>query len=416
MPKGRVRIASVILVLLFPLALYGQINSKRLLDNGRNALFFDDYNEAIRYLTQVIPLRKEDPMPYYYRAIAKVQLEDYAGAVADCDSAIAINAFNPQIFYTRGYARNCNERYEEAIKDFDKALEFAPGNAVYLASRSEARFNMKEYDRSLTDAEDAMRHANDKMMGYLYLHKCNLLLNLGDTASVENLADSLIDVAIYPEKMYSLKGFLALAHHEDSIAMNCYNKAINLGDDNANTYYNHAILLQRIYRYDEAIGYLTKAIEICDSSTKQSDLELACQSRFARALVRSEVGDRNNALSDLDTVLLYNQLNDKARYAHATTALQLCQYTTARNDFQQLMKRYPHFVPAYYGAAEACKALGRKRQSDIYIYYAQKIEEENFKRTEQGLSPITDPEQMDTTELKPIKPKIISASQINYKN
>ena len=53
-----------------------QINTNRLTDIGRNALYFEDYVVAIQYFNQVIKVKPYLAEPYFYRAYAKMNLED----------------------------------------------------------------------------------------------------------------------------------------------------------------------------------------------------------------------------------------------------------------------------------------------------------------------------------------------------
>ena len=57
-------------------ATYAQLNTDRVLAIGRNALYFEDYALSIQYFNQVIKVKPYLTEPYFYRAIAKIQLED----------------------------------------------------------------------------------------------------------------------------------------------------------------------------------------------------------------------------------------------------------------------------------------------------------------------------------------------------
>ena len=53
---------------------YAQLNTDRITAIGRNALYFEDYVLSIQYFNQVIRLKPYLAEPYFYRAIAKIQL------------------------------------------------------------------------------------------------------------------------------------------------------------------------------------------------------------------------------------------------------------------------------------------------------------------------------------------------------
>ena len=105
-----------------------QLNTDRITAIGRNALYFEDYVLSIQYFNQVIHLKPYLAEPYFYRAIAKIQLEDYQGALRDCNSAIDRNPFSPGYYYARGYVYRQLNRLEDAETDYTEALHFSPEN------------------------------------------------------------------------------------------------------------------------------------------------------------------------------------------------------------------------------------------------------------------------------------------------
>ena len=56
------------------------------MDNGRAALYFEDYVLAIQYFNQVINVKPYLADPYFFRGLAKSELDDNLGAIADFNS------------------------------------------------------------------------------------------------------------------------------------------------------------------------------------------------------------------------------------------------------------------------------------------------------------------------------------------
>ena len=81
----------LIISCILSFTLNAQLNTDRLTSIGRNALYFEDYVLSIQYFNQVIKAKPFLIDPYYYRAIAKIQLEDYVGAEADLNIVIERN-------------------------------------------------------------------------------------------------------------------------------------------------------------------------------------------------------------------------------------------------------------------------------------------------------------------------------------
>ena len=90
---------------LCSMAALAQYNTDRLLIIGRNALYFEDYVLSMQYFNQAINSKPYLYEPWFYRAVAKYNLDDFTGAEADCSQAISINPFITNIYELRGLAR-----------------------------------------------------------------------------------------------------------------------------------------------------------------------------------------------------------------------------------------------------------------------------------------------------------------------
>ena len=120
------RAIAATLALLAPLFCLAQLNTTRVMEIGRNALYFEDYVLSIRYFNQVIDSKPFLHEPYFYRALAKYYLEDYAGAVQDLDIAIRKNPYIPRSYQLRGLCHANSDSLVRAERDLRKALEFNP--------------------------------------------------------------------------------------------------------------------------------------------------------------------------------------------------------------------------------------------------------------------------------------------------
>ena len=87
------------------LPVYSQVNTDQVLRIGQNALYFEDYMLSIQYFNLVIQAKPEQAKPYFYRAIAKFNLEDYRGAEEDATFALDRNPFLNDLWEIRGVAR-----------------------------------------------------------------------------------------------------------------------------------------------------------------------------------------------------------------------------------------------------------------------------------------------------------------------
>ena len=112
----------VFFLLLYPSFLWAQINTDRVMTIGRNALYFEDYVLSIQYFNQVINAKPYLAEPYFFRGLAKLNLDDNRGAEEDCSEAIKRNPFVVSAYQVRGLARIKQENYQGAIDDYQIAF------------------------------------------------------------------------------------------------------------------------------------------------------------------------------------------------------------------------------------------------------------------------------------------------------
>ena len=376
------------LCLFFSLSTWSQINTDRLTDNGRSALFFDDYVLSIQYFNQVIDIKPHLPEPYYYRTIAKIELEDFVGAEADCSKALELNPFMPTAYYARGFARKRLGNYIQAEADFTKALEFSPENEEYLINRIEAYELLKEFDKAMKDI-DLLQTKKTSSANLVWLEKGNIYLQQGDTTKAFDTFNIAIKKDSTNPDAWGARAIIFLQRNDNKNALSDYNKAISLKSKNIGHYINRGILNYRDKNYRGAISDYDKAVELDSVNT---------QALFNRGLLRTEVGDLNNAISDFSKILSLDEKNDEARYQRAVTSLSIKDFKQAKLDFNQLIEKYPSFVPAYFGRADAYAALGNTRQASIDRYHGQKLMEEKDKGIKKKEKSIDAKEQIAQTQ------------------
>ncbi|MDD6890883.1 MAG: tetratricopeptide repeat protein, partial [Bacteroidales bacterium] len=131
---------------LLPGVLTAQINTEKVMTIGKNALYFEDYVLSIQYFNQVIGVKPYLAEPYFYRGLAKMNLEDFQGAEADCTESIERNPFVVNSYQIRGLSRIRQQNYAGAIEDYEKALRMDPENVPVWHNLTLCRIHEKKYD------------------------------------------------------------------------------------------------------------------------------------------------------------------------------------------------------------------------------------------------------------------------------
>ena len=155
------------LLLLVSASLHAQINTERVMTIARNALYFEDYVLSIQYFNQVINAKPYLFEPYFFRGLAKINLEDYQGAEDDCDIAIQKNPFVVGAYQVRGLARIRQDKFDEAIEDYRTALKYDPENLVLWHNLTLCHIQKKDYPAANDDLAQLIKVAPRYTRAYL---------------------------------------------------------------------------------------------------------------------------------------------------------------------------------------------------------------------------------------------------------
>lgn len=326
---------------------YAQLNTDRITDIGRNALYFDDYVLSIQYFNQVIKLKPYLSEPYMLRAIAKIQLGDYTGAEMDCNAAINRNPFQPGAYYTRGFIYRQTGELEKAEQDFSEALIFAPENKTYIAMRADVRAELKQYDLALDDINHLLHR--EPQSAALHFEKGSICMRSGDTICAKNAFIKATEYDSQNPANWSALGVVQLQLEEQDEALISLSKSIEYGSKWAGDYINRGIIYYRRHNYRSALADYDKAVTLAPRNA---------QCYYNRGVLRQELGDYNRALEDFTQAINLAPEQIEFYYQRGMVQLQLRQWQEALSDFQTIIRRHPYFLPAYYLAAQAETSLG----------------------------------------------------------
>ena len=319
---------------------------------------------AIQYFNQVIHLKPYLADPYFYRAIAKIQLEDYQGALRDCNAAIERNPFSPGCYYTRGYIYRQLNQLEAAEADYTEALHFSPENRTYMLLRADTRAQLKRYDEALDDVNQILRR--EPQTASVWSEKGHICILKKDTlAALEAFEQAAKYDKINPAVWSALGVTNLMLGHEDEAYVQL-TQAINLGSKWAGDYINRGVIHYRRHNYRGALADYDQAVKI---APREAD----CY--YNRGVMRQEVGDYNHALEDLNKAISLAPERTELRYQRGLVAMQLRQWNAVVTDMDSLIARYPYFLPAYYMAAQAKTQLGNTKAAYRYRQTAHDLEE-----------------------------------------
>lgn len=336
------------IAIVLPSAVSAQINTDQVIRVGQNAMYFEDYVLSIQYFNQAIRSKPYLAQPYFYRAVAKYNLEDYAGAEADASMAISINPYLADAWEVRGVARQNLGRSSDAISDYREALKALPRNRQIMFNLAMAYGSDKQY----TQADSTFSLLIQYYPGFdnAYLGRAMVKMETADTVAALADVDKAIDLNPHSLNAQLMRADIAVNFEKDkSKAIAALDNAIRLEPKKANLYINRANLRHDSDDYFGAMADYDYALQLDP---------LNHAALFNRALLRTEVADYDNALTDYNHILKIDPNNDLALYNRAVIYSEKGDYSRAIADIDVLIKQYPDLGAPYFMRSEWRKAMG----------------------------------------------------------
>ncbi|MDL2309873.1 tetratricopeptide repeat protein [Parabacteroides sp. OttesenSCG-928-B22] len=358
------RILLLVVLWMSALSLWAQVNTDRVIAIGRNALYFEDYVLSIQYFNQVIKAKPYLAEPYFYRAVAKINLDDFKGAEDDCTLCIERNPFLVQAYYARGIARHNQDKLAGAIEDYKKGLEYRPEDRGMLVNLSVAYIQQKDFARAEETFETLMvAHPRESMN---YLTRGAMYIEQGDTLKALADYNKAVEMDPYYAPAYGNRGILRYQTHDLEGALADYNDAIRLDTRQSGYFINRGLVR---YQMNDLRGAMADYDQVVAMDSRN------LIARFNRGLLRAQVGDTNRAIEDFDVVIELEPNNFMAYYNRALLRYETGDMRGSINDLNVVLAEYPSFLDGYYTRADAKRRLNDQAGADRDFWAAIKLEE-----------------------------------------
>lgn len=340
-------------LILFPTLVYAQINTDRVMTIARNALYFEDYVLSIQYFNQVINAKPYLYEPYFFRALAKLNLEDFQGAETDCDAAIQRNPFVVGAYQVRGLARIRQNKFDGAIEDYQKALHYDPENITLWHNLTLSHIQKKDYDSAKKDLENLLRVSPRYTRAYLM--RGEVFLQQKDTVAALNDFNKALELDKYDADAWAARAIVRLQQEKYAEAESDLDRAIHLSARNAGNYINRALARFHQNNLRGAMSDYDLALDIDPNNFI---------GHYNRGLLRARVGDDNRAIEDFDFVIRMEPDNMMAIFNRGLLRAQTGDYRGAIQDYSTVIEEYPNFLAGYYQRAEARKKIGDRKGAE----------------------------------------------------
>ncbi len=327
-----------------------QVNAEQVLNIGRNVLSMEDYMLSIQYFNQAIKAKPYLSDPYFFRALAKLYLEDYKGAEEDCTMALERNKFKTETYKLRGFARQNMGKDSLAIEDYDAGLNYNPQDKYFLYYKAVAQTEMKKRDEAEATFAQLLRIYPQFEDGYAARGRLRAIE--GDTVGALADLDKAVAISKNLINAFLMRSQIKAQQKQWESALADMDAAIRLQPQEADLYVNRAYLRYNLDDYFGAMSDYNYTLELEPYNSA---------ALFNRALLRYEVKDLNRAAEDFTKVLKYDPDNFHARYNLGLVNMERGHHKEALADFDRITEKYPRFYPVYYAKAEVYRDMGDMR-------------------------------------------------------
>ena len=343
---------------------HAQINAEQVMNIGRNVLSMDDYMLAIQYFNQAIKAKPYLSDPYFYRALAKLNLEDYAGAEEDCTIAIENNKFKTEAYKLRGFARQILGKDSLAVEDYDIGLSYNPIDRNFLFYKAIALTELKKYNEADSTFSILLRQYPRFEEGFTA--RAKMKLENKDTIAAMDDIDKSLSISKGQINPYLMKAEVFWKRQDWQNAGIALDAAIRLRPEMPDLYVNRAFVRYNSDDFFGAMSDYTYALELDPENYA---------AYFNRGLLRYEVKDLENAEQDMSQVIRLSPDNFHAIYNRGLIRLEQEKNKEALADFTYIEKKYPRFYPIYYAMAQAEKNMGNIRNALTHMHKADELVE-----------------------------------------
>ncbi len=320
---------------------YGQYNKAYFFWMGRTHLVESRYREAIRIYNALLRFDPDDYEAYFFRGIAKANLDDNLGAEADFTLAIEKNPVSTMAYHHRAITRMLQGNYDDALADFREAITLRPDMSNTYYSRGYAFLMNRQFEAAIRDFTTYIFHNN--RVADAYLLRGTAWLQLRDTLRAMEDYNTAIRTNRENPDGYNRRGGVLMEQGRYADALQDFETAVSVDSTYTYSYFNRSLALERLGRLPAAIADLDRVIAMNPENPV---------AYYNRAIIRSNIGDYTGALADYDRVTDLSPDNVVAHYNRALVKSRQGDLEGAVADYSRAIELYPDFAAAYHARSE----------------------------------------------------------------
>ena len=282
-----------------------------LIRRGQVYAITDDQKSAIEDFSRAIKTDRRNHLARYYRAQARVKCGHYDRAQRDLQKAIRIDSLQPAYHHLLAKIYLQNDRPEQVVLSLDRSILLDSTDVSAFQLRGDVQVKRKNYFSAVSDYTRALE-LDPAMTELLVLRAQTLVKADRPREAIEDFEMALTRDPQLP-KAYSGRA-LALAsvgaHEYATIwltkAFHRFNKPRDLAE----------LLFARGKIFYQMVLFASATIDFTAvSRIMPKDLKVVAAAKYARAIARVQMGQRDLAEKDFREVLQLDPAHDPSRLA-----------------------------------------------------------------------------------------------------
>jgi tetratricopeptide (TPR) repeat protein len=250
------------------------VNAVMFLERAKYFLHHKEFARALDDLAEALRLNPQLADAWMVRATVRVELGDFQQALADVERRLQLEPPDPLALLTRGNLRAQLGELESARVDFTDFLRQQPGTVLALRARAMSYARSQRFEEALADLQEAL--GVEPANAEVWLERGRVHQNQGDyPAALADYQKALelgpTEARIYNQYAWVLAACPQPEYRDGARAVELAQRGCELTDwRDGNILDTLASAYAECGRFDEAIKWVNKALELADAEIKEA--------------------------------------------------------------------------------------------------------------------------------------------------
>lgn len=217
---------------------------------GQTAFFNKQYRRAIPYFTRAVQLGDTTFLPFYFKGLSYLYLNQFDSAVVDLEKAAEKNNLLPDIFNNLGLAYQFNGDLKLALDSYSHAIKLDSNFAEAYSNRASVYNQIGEVETALVDLAKAIKLKPKNPFNYYERGRAYYKLKKFKDAIVN--FDKAIKLGLTNSKVYYSRGNAYFKIKNYRMAIKDYTKCLELDSLDTEAFNNRAVAYDKIGEAEKA--------------------------------------------------------------------------------------------------------------------------------------------------------------------